>query len=76
MVKPAFLFDGRKMLDHEELGKMGFHVETIGRRLHRRCATVQSRCSSTMCSEQVVDTGTQPTYLVKIGTDGDIGKHC
>jgi len=36
MVKPAFLFDGRKMLNHEELGKMGFHVETIGRRLHRR----------------------------------------
>ncbi|XP_023328671.1 UDP-glucose 6-dehydrogenase isoform X2 [Eurytemora carolleeae] len=36
MRKPAFLFDGRKMLDHEQLGKIGFHVETIGRRLNRR----------------------------------------
>ena len=36
MAKPAFIFDGRKMLNHEELGRMGFHVETIGRRLHRR----------------------------------------
>lgn len=36
MTKPAFLFDGRKMLNHEELGKIGFHVETIGRRLQRR----------------------------------------
>jgi len=36
MAKPAFLFDGRKMLNHEELGNIGFHVETIGRRLQRR----------------------------------------
>jgi len=36
MTKPAFVFDGRKMLDHEMLGKLGFHVETIGKRLHRR----------------------------------------
>lgn len=36
MAKPAFIFDGRKMLNHEELGRMGFHVETIGRRLQRR----------------------------------------
>jgi len=33
MKKPAFLFDGRKMLDHENLIKIGFHVETIGKRL-------------------------------------------
>jgi len=36
MKKPAFLFDGRKMLDHEALIKIGFHVETIGKRLLRR----------------------------------------
>ena len=36
MAKPAFLFDGRKMLDHQKLMKMGFHVETIGTRLSQR----------------------------------------
>lgn len=32
MLKPAFLFDGRKILDHAALSKIGFHVETIGKR--------------------------------------------
>lgn len=36
MKKPAFLFDGRKILDHEALIKVGFHVETIGKRLLRK----------------------------------------
>merc|ERR1719234_2810769 len=36
MTKPAFLFDGRKILDHDALIKIGFHVETIGKRLHRK----------------------------------------
>lgn len=36
MKKPAFLFDGRKILDHEKLIKIGFHVETIGKRLLRK----------------------------------------
>jgi len=35
MLKPAFIFDGRKILDHEKLIAMGFHVETIGKRLSR-----------------------------------------
>jgi len=30
MMKPAFIFDGRKILDHNALSKIGFHVETIG----------------------------------------------
>jgi len=33
MEKPAFIFDGRKILDHERLIKIGFHVETIGKKL-------------------------------------------
>ena len=33
MEKPAFIFDGRKILDHERLIQMGFHVETIGKKL-------------------------------------------
>jgi len=36
MRKPAFLFDGRAMLDHAALALLGFHVETIGKRLHNR----------------------------------------
>nr|CAG4643109.1 EOG090X03RJ [Ilyocryptus agilis] len=32
MLKPAFVFDGRKILDHAALSAIGFHVETIGKR--------------------------------------------
>ncbi|XP_068247741.1 UDP-glucose 6-dehydrogenase isoform X2 [Palaemon carinicauda] len=35
MKKPAFIFDGRKILDHQALIKMGFHTETIGKRFSR-----------------------------------------
>ena len=31
-VKPRFVFDGRKILDHAALTKIEFHVETIGKR--------------------------------------------
>jgi len=33
MPKPAYIFDGRKILNHEELTKIGFEVETIGKRV-------------------------------------------
>ncbi|ESP01811.1 hypothetical protein LOTGIDRAFT_225098 [Lottia gigantea] len=36
MLKPAFIFDGRIILDHEALMEIGFHVETIGKRLTRK----------------------------------------
>lgn len=35
MKKPAFIFDGRKILDHEALIQLGFHTETIGKRFTR-----------------------------------------
>jgi len=35
MLKPAFIFDGRNYLDHALLMNLGFHVETIGKRLCR-----------------------------------------
>ena len=35
MKKPAFLFDGRAVLDQEFLTKLGFHVEIIGRKNQR-----------------------------------------
>lgn len=31
MVKPAFIFDGRNILDHEKLRKIGFEVYAIGK---------------------------------------------
>ena len=33
MEKPAFIFDGRKILNHEKLIQIGFRVETIGANL-------------------------------------------
>nr|XP_022323181.1 UDP-glucose 6-dehydrogenase-like isoform X3 [Crassostrea virginica] len=35
MLKPAFIFDGRLILDHEALMKIGFQVVTIGKKLQR-----------------------------------------
>lgn len=35
MFKPAFIFDGRKMLNVEKLQNIGFHVETIGMKTSR-----------------------------------------
>ncbi|XP_059470418.1 UDP-glucose 6-dehydrogenase [Neocloeon triangulifer] len=35
MMKPAYIFDGRKILDHDYLQKLGFQVQTIGKRLNR-----------------------------------------
>lgn len=40
MMKPAYIFDGRKILDHGKLQKIGFIVQTIGKRITR---TVLSR---------------------------------
>lgn len=33
MMKPAFIFDGRKILNHEQLHQIGFHVQTIGKKI-------------------------------------------
>eukprot|EP00339_Tiarina_fusa_P009384 CAMPEP_0117006424 /NCGR_PEP_ID=MMETSP0472-20121206/6657_1 /TAXON_ID=693140 ORGANISM="Tiarina fusus, Strain LIS" /NCGR_SAMPLE_ID=MMETSP0472 /ASSEMBLY_ACC=CAM_ASM_000603 /LENGTH=468 /DNA_ID=CAMNT_0004707885 /DNA_START=22 /DNA_END=1428 /DNA_ORIENTATION=- len=35
MQKPAFIFDGRNILDHKKLEKIGFHVHAIGKRNQR-----------------------------------------
>ena len=32
MVKPAFVFDGRNILDHQALFEIGFNVYPIGKR--------------------------------------------
>jgi len=31
MIKPAWIFDGRDLLDHQELGRIGFNVRGIGK---------------------------------------------
>ena len=36
MQKPAFIFDGRKDLPHEDLMQLGFHVECVGKKLGRK----------------------------------------
>ena len=35
MLKPAFLFDGRLIIDHQATMDLGFNVVTIGKRLQR-----------------------------------------
>jgi UDPglucose 6-dehydrogenase len=35
MLKPAYIFDGRLILDHEKLISIGFRVEAIGKRLNK-----------------------------------------
>lgn len=35
MMKPAHIFDGRKILNHDELQKIGFIVQTIGKKVMR-----------------------------------------
>lgn len=32
MKKPAFAFDGRRLLNHDDLQDLGFHVETVGKK--------------------------------------------
>merc|ERR1712187_208508 len=44
MLKPAFLFDGRNMLDHAELDRIGYEVHTLGKA--KVMATVQPRVIS------------------------------
>lgn len=39
MLKPAFVFDGRLLLNHEALIQIGFHVDAIGKCLVRTPAT-------------------------------------
>lgn len=36
MLKPASIFDGRLILDHEKLISIGFHVEAIGKRFNQK----------------------------------------
>ena len=33
MLKPAFIFDGRMILDHQALTEIGYRVEVIGNQL-------------------------------------------
>lgn len=35
MQKPAFIFDGRILLDHDKLISIGFQVEAIGKRFEK-----------------------------------------
>ncbi|RNA09635.1 UDP-glucose 6-dehydrogenase [Brachionus plicatilis] len=36
MQKPAHIFDGRLILDHEQLISIGFHVEAVGKKLNNQ----------------------------------------
>lgn len=38
MLKPAYIFDGRLILEHEKLEKIGFNVVAIGKSFHEPCS--------------------------------------
>ncbi|KAJ8924751.1 hypothetical protein NQ315_000904 [Exocentrus adspersus] len=47
MMKPAYIFDGRKILDHEALINIGYHVQTIGKQLGKP-AVMRSWCTNSV----------------------------
>lgn len=47
MMKPAYIFDGRKILDHERLQQIGFNVQTIGKQYQRRTGPIRSWTTGT-----------------------------
>uniref|UniRef100_A0A674EMH7 UDP-glucose 6-dehydrogenase n=1 Tax=Salmo trutta TaxID=8032 RepID=A0A674EMH7_SALTR len=54
MLKPAFIFDGRRILDslHDQLQHIGFQVETIGKRVNQRIPFTASGDRSEMDQPQ------------------------
>uniref|UniRef100_A0A8C8IP21 UDP-glucose 6-dehydrogenase n=1 Tax=Oncorhynchus tshawytscha TaxID=74940 RepID=A0A8C8IP21_ONCTS len=54
MLKPAFIFDGRRILDslHDQLQHIGFQVETIGKRVNQRIPFTTSGDRSEMDQPQ------------------------
>ncbi|XP_065213418.1 UDP-glucose 6-dehydrogenase [Planococcus citri] len=46
MKKPAYIFDGRKILQHETLAEIGFEVYTIGKRVHKPAEKIMNGNSS------------------------------
>ncbi|XP_054004677.1 UDP-glucose 6-dehydrogenase isoform X1 [Hylaeus anthracinus] len=47
MMKPAYIFDGRKILDHDMLQQIGFIVQTIGKKVTTRTAISRTWGSQT-----------------------------
>ena len=43
MVKPAFIFDGRNLLDHDKLREVGFNIYAIGK-AHQQPAPAPEVC--------------------------------
>ncbi|XP_046899175.1 UDP-glucose 6-dehydrogenase-like [Hypomesus transpacificus] len=54
MLKPAFIFDGRRILDdlHDTLQHIGFQVETIGMRVNQRMVLTASGDRPEMAQQQ------------------------
>ena len=46
MLKPAFAFDGRLILDHEKLLNIGFQVEVLGKTVKSKMNQVYENGSS------------------------------
>jgi UDP-glucuronate 4-epimerase len=84
MMKPAFIFDGRSMLNHTELEHIGFEVHAIGkgRSPDGRLRTLKSSATAmfsppdrTITAAESCKSTTGKVVLVT-GTAGFIGFHC
>ncbi|XP_028668857.1 UDP-glucose 6-dehydrogenase-like [Erpetoichthys calabaricus] len=55
MLKPAFIFDGRRILDslYDQLQHMGFQVETIGKKINQRIHFTANSGSQSPSSKRV-----------------------
>ncbi|XP_039631469.1 UDP-glucose 6-dehydrogenase-like [Polypterus senegalus] len=55
MLKPAFIFDGRRILDslYDQLQHMGFQVETIGKKINQRIPFTANGGSQSPSSKRV-----------------------
>jgi len=84
MMKPAFLFDGRGMLNHSELEDIGFEVHAIGkgRRPDGKLRTLKSSPATAFSPPARISSpaescsSTTGKVVLVTGTAGFIGFHC
>ena len=69
MPKPAWILDGRMVLDHAALKAIGFNVEVIGKRVEApRSAADGPRCSSSSASGALRKAVREPERKCRLST--------
>merc|ERR1711897_132052 len=79
MMKPAFIFDGRSILDHGKLASIGFEVHAIGKgRTVARDAALDTPAATSAPTARVTRSLTTTTgrVILVTGAAGFVGLHC